>query len=310
MRRVWQWLRLLYDEWQHDNATLMAAAVAFYATFSIGPLLLIIVAIGSLFFNEETARREVVEGTARLVNARTAQAVERIVNAATTGDQKGVTIVGGILLLFGASGVFRQLRLALNLVLDIPDPPEGWVAFLKSRAIAVVMVIGTMLLLLVVMTATATLATIRNFVPEIPAADVAVWRTIEFFVTTVIIAIVFAAILKWVPDVRLGWRHVWKGAAIAAVLFSAGRLLIGLYLGRAAATSIYGAAASLFVALVAIFFAVLVLLLAAEITEILGRRDAEFNEERHRAQMAEGYRARKMQLGEGDERSGERQRAQ
>ncbi|HUP49711.1 MAG TPA: YihY/virulence factor BrkB family protein [Thermoanaerobaculia bacterium] len=285
------WLRNLYDEWQADNATLMAAAVAFYATFSIGPLLLVIISIGSLFFSEEATRDQLVEGTARLVNERAATAVERIVDAATSEDRAGVTLIGGVLLLFGASGVFRQLRLALNLVLDIPDPPEGWKAFLRSRAIAVVMVIGTMCLLAVLMLLTATLNTARSIIPEIPAADVAVWRTIDFAVTTILIAAVFAAILKWVPDVRLRWRHVWKGAAVAAILFSVGRLLIGIYLSRAMTTSMYGAAASLFVALVIIFFTVLVILLAAEITKILGRRDAEFAEERRRAQ--EKHRARK-----------------
>ncbi|HEU4522168.1 MAG TPA: YihY/virulence factor BrkB family protein [Thermoanaerobaculia bacterium] len=277
-------IKKLYREWQNDNATMLAAAVAFYATFSIGPLLLMIVAIGSLFFSEEATRREVVEGTARLVNMRAAKAVERILTAATTGDKTTVTIFSGILLLFGASGIFRQLRLALNLVLDIPDPPEGWVAFLRSRAIAVVMVVGTMVLLVVVMTLTATLTAIRRFVPTIPAVDLTMWRIVDFCVSTLLIAVVFAAILKWVPDVRLRWRHVWKGAAVAAILFSIGRLLLGFYLSRAAATSIYGAAASLFVTLVMIFFAVLVILLAAEITELLGRRDAEFEAERKKAQ--------------------------
>ena len=174
---------------------------------------------------------------------------------------------------------------------------ELYSRFNRSRAIAIVMVIATMLLLLVVMTVTATINMIQRYIPEIPAADVAIWRVVDFAVTTVLIAVVFGAILKWVPDVRLRWRHVWKGALISAVLFSLGRLAIGFYLGRALATSIYGAAASLFVALVAVFFAVLVLLLAAEITEILGRRDAEFEEERKRAQGAEGYQARKNALG-------------
>ena len=297
LKKVWIWLRTLYEEWQRDNASLMAAAVAFYAIFSLGPLLLIIVVIAGMFASEQAVQEEILDATARLVNERTAVAVDRIVDAATTGERGGVTIVGTILLLFGASNVFRQLRLALNMVLDIPDPPEGWRAYLRSRAIAIVMVIATMLLLLVVMTVTATINMIQRYIPEIPAADVAIWRVVDFAVTTVLIAVVFGAILKWVPDVRLRWRHVWKGALISAVLFSLGRLAIGFYLGRALATSIYGAAASLFVALVAVFFAVLVLLLAAEITEILGRRDAEFEEERKRAQGAEGYQARKNALG-------------
>lgn len=272
-----RFLHRLYTDWKDDNAMMLAAAVAFYATFSVGPLLLMIVSLGSIVFDEEATRREIVETTARFVNPRAAQAVGRIIVSATTGDRNTVTVFSGLLLLFGASGVFRQLRLALNIVLDVPDPKEGWIAFFRSRAIAVVMVIATMCLLVVVMSVTATLGMIRQFFPLIPAADIAVWRTVDFIVTALLITGVISAILKWVPDVDLRWRHVWKGAAIASLLFAVGRLLIGLYLGRAMATSIYGAAASLFITLVVIFFAVLLVLLAAEITQLLGARDAEFN---------------------------------
>lgn len=287
-KRTWALLRQVFDEWQSDNATLLAAAVAFYATFSLGPLLLVIVAIGGMFFSEEATQREVIQATARLANERTATAVEKLVQTATSGDRTGVTAVGLVLLLFGASGIFRQLRLALNLVLDIPDPPEGWKAFLRSRLIALVMVIATMCLLVVLVMMTATLSMLRQLIPNIPGADVALWRTVDFLVSTMLVAVVFAAILKWVPDVKLKWRHVWKGAAVAAVLFSVGRLLLSLYLQRAMVTSIYGAAASLFVTLVMIFFAVLVILLAAELTEILGRRDPEFTSEAEKARQAAG----------------------
>ncbi|HUP47828.1 MAG TPA: YihY/virulence factor BrkB family protein [Thermoanaerobaculia bacterium] len=285
-KRALRFLRRLFEAWQRDNATLLAAAVAFFATFSLGPLLLIIITIGGVFFSEETARRELVEGTARLVNQRTAAAVERLVETATAPDRAGVTIVGGILLLFGASGVFRQLRLALNLVLDVPNPPEGWRASFRSRLIAVVMVIATMCLLLLLVALSTTLGALRQIIPTIPAADIAVWRAVEFVAGTAVVGAVFAAIIKWVPDIRLRWRDVWKGAAVAAVLFSTGRIVLGMYLQRAMVTSIYGAAASLFVTLVVIFFAVLAILLAAELTAILCARDPGFNAEQRRAREA------------------------
>ena len=287
-KQTWTLLRQLFEEWQSDNATLLAAAVAFYATFSLGPLLLVIVSIGGIFFSEEATQREVIEGTARLANDRTAKAVAKLVETATAGDRTGVTIAGLVLLLVGASGIFRQLKLALNLTLDIPDPPEGWKAFIRSRLIAVVMVVATMCLLLVLMILTTSLSIAREMVPSIPGADVAVWRTVDFAVSTTLIAIVFSAILKWVPDVKLRWRHVWKGAVAGAVVFSVGRLLLSLYLQRAMVTSIYGAAASLFVTLVMIFFAVLSILLAAELTEILGRRDPEFQSETEKARRTGG----------------------
>ena len=283
-RRSWRVLRELYEEWRNDNATLLAAAVAFFAVFSLGPLLLIIVAAGGMLFSEEAAQREVVQGTARLVNPRAAMAVERLLETVTADEAAGVTVVGIGMLLFGASAVFRQLRVALNLVLDVPNPPEGWRAFVVSRLIAVVMVIGTMCLLGLTVVMTSVLTTMRDIAPNLPAGDVAVWRLIDFAASTLLVAAVFGAILKWVPTMNLRWAHVWKGAVIAATIFSGGRLLLGMYLRGAAAVSIYGAAASLFVALVMVYFGVLLILLAAEITAYLGRNDAEFSAERTRSQ--------------------------
>lgn len=242
----------------------------------------------------EVARREVVDVISRFVNPRTALAVQRLLNAAATGDDPAVTIVSGLLLLAGASGVFRHLRTALNLVLDVPTvEATGWKAAVRERLVAVVMVIVTLVLLVSSVTLTALLANVRKLVPAIPAAHVAVWRTMEVIVTTVLVAAVFAAILKFVPDVRLAWRNVRIAALTAAVLFSVGRYLLGMYLSHTNITTLYGAAASLFVVLVATYFAVVVLFLAAELTEVLARHDEEFTAERARRQDAQQHAPRK-----------------
>jgi membrane protein len=286
-------------EWKHDNATLLAAAVAFYGLFSIAPLLLLIVAISAQFLGAEAAREEAVRVVAQFMNERTAVAVEKLLVAAVDGEDAGVTIVSGVLLLFGASGVFRHLRTALNLVLDVPDDESpGWQAMLRGRVVAVVMVILALPVLIASVVLTATLATIRKYVPTIPAADVALWRGVEIVVTTLILALIVAAVLKFVPDVRLAWRNVAVGSIVAALLFAAGRYALGLYIARTNVTSLYGAAASLFVILVSIFFAVAVLLLAAELTEVLARRDSEFTRDRHRRQAKQGYAPRKDEVDE------------
>ncbi len=282
------------EEWQHDNASLLAAAVAFYATFSIGPLLVLVLTLTAAVIGPDAARREVVDVIARFMNPRTALAVQRLLAPTAAADGTAVTIVSVVLLVGGASAVFRQLRIALNLVLDVPTVESpGWRVMVRGRLLAVAMVIVALALLLSSVALTAVLASIRNFVPEIPAADVAVWRAIEIVVSTLAVAVVFGAVLKFVPNAKLAWRNVRMAALTAAVLFGIGRYLLGLYMSRTNITTLYGAAASLFVILVATYFAVVVLFLAAELTEVLARRDAEFVRDRARRQAEQRHAARK-----------------
>jgi membrane protein len=289
----------VYREWKHDNAPLLAAAVAFYATFSLAPLLVLIVRIAAEVLGPEAARTQVVDVIARFVNPRTAVAVQRLLAPASADDGTGVTIVSGILLLIGASGVFRQLRVALNLVLDVPTvESRDWKTVLRGRLIAVLMVVVTLALLLSSVVLTAVLAAVRNFVPEIPAGDVAIWQLLDMTLTTMLVAGVFAAILKFVPDAKLEWRHVRVAAFAGAVLFGIGRYLLGVYISNTNIASLYGAAASLFVVLVATFFAVLVLFLSAELTEVMARRDSKFTEERARAQAEHDHAQRKPNVPE------------
>jgi len=286
--------RELFREWKHDNASLLAAAVAFYATFSVAPLLVLSLTITAMVLGADAAQREVVEVISRTFNPRTALAVQRLLSPAAADKGMGVTIVSAVLLLAAASGVFRHLRIALNLILDVPTvEAPGWKAAVRGRLIAVVMVIAALALLLGSVALTAVLATVQKFVPAIPAGEIAVWRTVEIVGTTLIVAGVFAAILKLVPDAKLAWRNVRLAAIAAAFLFGAGRYLLGAWLSRTNITSLYGAAASLFVILVATYFAVLVLFLAAELTEVLARRDEEFTDDRAFKQAVQRHTRRK-----------------
>lgn len=286
--------RELFREWKHDNASMLAAAVAFYATFSVAPLLVLSLTIAAMVLGAEAAQREVVEVVARTINPRTALAVKRLLSPAAADDGLTVTIVSTVLLLVAASGVFRHLRVALNLILDVPTvEAPGWKAALRGRLVAVMMVIAALALILGSVALTAVLAIVRSFVPAIAAGEVAVWRTVEIVGTTLIVAGVFAAILKLVPDVKLAWRNVRVAALAAAVLFGAGRYLLGAWLSRTNITSLYGAAASLFVILVATYFAVLALFLAAELTEVLARRDSAFTDDRARKQAVQRHARRK-----------------
>jgi membrane protein len=266
-------LREVWDEWKRDNASLLAGGVAFYAAFSVAPLLVLIISVTRTFVDDEWARAQLLILAGQFLNPRTARAVERLIAPDGNPDGITITIVSGTLLLFGASAVFRHLRVALDLILDVPHVEERkWLRFMRARTFAVVMVIAALLIILLSIALTAALASVREWVPAVPAADIVVWRVVDLITTTVVIAVIFGAIVRFVPHARLPWRNIAEGVGIAAILFSTGRYVLGFYLAGTNVTSVYGAAASLFVVLVAVWFAVIMLFIGAELAKVAARR--------------------------------------
>lgn len=287
LKRSWSGVKRFIKEWSKDNTSLLAAGVAFYATFSLAPLLTLLLFAGSLFLDDAAARQQLVDSAARFFSPRTADAIGRLAVAVQRERSSGITILSVALLIVSASAMFRHLRAALDIVMDVPSSERaGWMRFLLSRAVAVVMVVCVVLFLLMTVVVTSALSAIHEYLPELAAGDIILWRTIDFAVSTLLLAIVFAATLRYVPDVRLQWRHVAKGAATAAICFTIGRYLLALLLSKSHVSSSYGAAASLAIVLVAIYFAALTLFVGAEITELTARRDGEFLREREERRNA------------------------
>lgn len=287
-------VRTFAAEWSGDNASLLAAGVTFYTTFSLAPLLALVVSLGAHLLGEQSAQQELVESIARFVSPRTAEAVGRITAAVAAERSSGMTIVSAAVLLVAASAVFRNLRAALDVVMDVPEEAgRGWLQPLISRVIAVLMAVAIIVFLVLTVITTSALAVIRQFVPELPAGDLALWRAVDLGVSTLMIAVLFAVTLRYVPDVRLKWRHVGIGAGLAALLFSSARFALALYLSRSDLESSYGAAASLAIVLIAVYLAVLALFAGAEVTELVARRDAAFLADREQRRAEEGKPARK-----------------
>lgn len=284
--------REFWREWQHDNAMLLAAAVAFYATFSLAPLLLILLKIGAVLLGREAARAKLLEFVSDVVSAKAAAATDRVIEAAS-GDGTGTTVVSVVILIVSASAVFRYLKLALNVVLDVPTKEErGLYRIVRKRLVATVIAIAAILLLVGALGATAAIEWLAENAPG-ALQWAPFWSALRLLLTFVVLATGFAAILKFVPDMDLRWRHVAIGSALAAVVFSGGQLLIASYLARSSLTTAYGAAGSFILLLVYIYFTVAVLFAAAELTEVLARNDAEFRHERQLAQDEEDHVPRK-----------------
>jgi membrane protein len=265
------WLVLLKDaaaNWVKHKDARQGAALAYYSMFSLGPLMVIAIAISGLVFGQEAVRGEVGSQLKGLLGDVGAQAVEAML-AGASKPQQGIvaTVLGMGTLLFAAVGVVVQLKDALNTVWEVEPPKNGGIwPFVRTylASLAGVLAVGFLLLLSPLLT-TALSAGGKYFASYLPgSALLIVGSLVSFGVITLLSAMMF----KWLPDIPVKWRNVWLGAAITAVLFEIGKFLIGLYIGKQALESTYGAAASLVVLLIWIYYSSQIVLMGAEFTQV------------------------------------------
>lgn len=263
-----------FKQWGEDKVSRLAAALAYFTVFSIAPLLIIAISVAAIFFGEEAARGQIVDQIQGLMGQEGAAAVESMIaNANQVQGGLIATVIGIVTLLFGASGVFGQLQDALNTIWEVaPKPGQGVINFIRSRFLSFGMVLIIAFLLLVSLVISATVAAAGTYVAGLSPGLAVLWESINFLVSFGVITLLFAAIYKVLPDVKIAWGDVWIGAAVTALLFTIGRTLIGLYLGNAAVGSAYGAAGSLVVLLVWVFYSAQILLFGAEFTQVYTRR--------------------------------------
>jgi membrane protein len=263
-----------FAEWKEDNVPVLAAALAYYTVFSLAPLLLIAIAIAGAVFGEEAARGELVRQIQGLVGKEGAEAVQAMIQNASKPNNGGAiaTIIGVILLLFGASGVFGQLQSALNTIWEVkPKPGQGIRSFLVSRFLSFAMVLVIGFLLLVSLVLSSVLAAVSHFFDNLMPGLPILGQVINFLISFGVITVLFASIYKFLPDVEIPWKNLWVGAAVTAVLFNLGKLAIGLYLGNSSVGSAYGAAGSLVVVLIWVFYSAQILLIGAEFTQVYSK---------------------------------------
>lgn len=258
-----------------DRGPQQGAAIAYYTALSLSPLLVVVVGIAGLAFGQEAARGEIVVQLREAIGTEAAAFIEQLVlQSASPAHGIVATTIAIVLLFVGASGVFSQLQSSLNSIWKVPGvESEGGVwSFVKERLLSFLLVCGTAFLLLVSLVVTAILAGISSRIDDwLPGMDVLA-RILDFVLNFALTAALFAMIFKWLPQARLAWRDVSIGAGTTAVLFSLGRFLIGLYLGRTAVGSPYGAAGAFVVLLVWIYYSAQILLFGAELTFVYAER--------------------------------------
>jgi membrane protein len=269
-------LKQTVSEWLEDQVPQLGAALAYYTVFSLAPLVLLLLAVvGFIFHNDPAgAWRKMTEQMSYFLDK---SAVDVVANIAQTASQpnKGMTatIIGILLALFGASGVFGQLQIALNTIWGVKAKPgAGIVGFIRSRFLSFAMVAGVCFLLLVSLVFESLLKGFSHYIQAILPGGIVIALVVYSIFDLAVVVLLFALIFKFLPDVKIQWRDVWIGALMTAIFFAIGKWALGLYLGSGAAASAYGAASSLITLLLWIYYSSQILLFGAEFTQVYAAR--------------------------------------
>lgn len=257
-----------WNGWNKDNATRLGAALAYYTVLSLAPLLLVVITIAGFVFGRQAVEGQIMYQISGMVGPEGGQAIQTMLRNAAFNQTTGIwaSILGLLTLLFGASAVVIELRGSLNKIWHVKEK-EGVKALVKQRSYAFGIVVGAGFLLLVSLVVSAGLQAAGKFVGSMLPIPAAVMEVINIAISLVIITGVFAFIFKFLPEVHLKWSDVWLGAAFTAVLFTIGKTLIGLYLGKAGFGSTFGAAGSLVVVLVWVYYSAQIFFFGAEFTK-------------------------------------------
>jgi membrane protein len=280
-------------DWVEDKAPRLGAALAYYTVFSIAPLIVIVIAIGGLWFGKEAAQAQIFGQLAGLVGEQGAQAISGMLQAANKPHEGMIaSSLAIITLLFGATGVFIQLQDALNTIWEVkPKPGRGVWGFIRQRLLSLAMVFGIGFLLLVSLVLSAALAAAGKwFEGALPGGE-EIWQILNFVLSFAVVAALFTLMFKYLPDVKIAWRDVWLGGVLTALLFTIGKFALGMYLGRSSVSSAYGAAGSLVILLLWVYYSAQILFLGAEFTQVYANRFGKKLEPAANAMWAPGQKA-------------------
>ncbi|MBC7774951.1 MAG: YihY/virulence factor BrkB family protein [Phycisphaerae bacterium] len=270
----WNLLRLAVQEFIVDNGLKFSASLSYYTLFSMAPMLIIVIAIGSILLGKEAAEGYLYQQFEGLIGKLGAlQLQEMIKNVRISGDTPWVTVVGVITLFLGATGVFIEIQDSINSIWSIKAKPKrGWVRFLFTRIVSFSMVVGIGFLLMVSLVLSAALSMLDGWLATNISAFVWLAFIISNLVSTGVVMLLFAVIFKVLPDAQIKWRDVMIGAFFTAVLFLIGKYLINLYLSRSSTVSAYGAAGAVVLIILWVYYSAIILYLGAEFTKVYANK--------------------------------------
>jgi len=257
--------------WVRDKCPQLGAALAYYAVFSLAPLVVVLVGIfGLIYGSSEQAREKILEQLRYFLDPSGLDVVKNIAISVSQPTASALaTAIGLLVALFGASGIFGQLQDALNTIWSIrPKPRRELWSFIRARFLSFAMVGGISFLLLLSLIIEGSLHALHDYLQMTIPEGHYLGLTVFYLFDLGSIVMLFAMLFRYLPDAKIAWRDVWIGAILTAVLFLMGKFLFGLYLGSGAAGSAYGAASALVTLLLWVFYSAQIFLFGAEFTKV------------------------------------------
>jgi membrane protein len=273
----WPFLKSVIVSWFNDRCLSMGAAIAYYAAFSLAPLLILVIAIAAVAFGREAAQGAIVGQLGALIGLEGAAALEAMIaNAGRSGSGWLANLVGVGALLLAATGAVGEIQSSLNVIWKAEPSKESTIqAFLRRKLLSYSFVVVMGFLLMVSLVLSAALAAAGDeLAARVPGLDILLMAA-NFIVSLAVVTAIFATVYKLLPDTPIAWRDVWLGAGVAALLFSFGKFLIGAYIGSSAIASTYGAAAALVIILLWVYYTSQILLFGAELAHERAKRRKE-----------------------------------
>ena len=270
----WTLIQQTVEAWIDDYAPSMGAALSYYTVFSLAPMLLIVISVAGLVFGDEAARGEIFNQLRGLMGADAAKTIEDLLTSVSE-PREGVaaTTIGIVLLLIGATSVCGELQDALDRIWRAParDRSGGLLGLVRARLLSFGMILGVAFLLIVSLVLSAVVAALGRWWSGAFGGWEVLAQSVNIVLGFVVTTGGFAMIYKLMPRVKVQWRDVWLGATVTALLFTIGRVLIGVYIGKSGIASGFGAAASLIVIFIWVYYSAQIFLLGAEFTWIYAR---------------------------------------
>lgn len=261
-----------FKGFSEDNGLKLSASLAYYTLFSIGPLLLLLLSLVSIFYGQEATEGKIFYQLNGLLGADAAKQVQEIIKNISLSGQTNFTLVIGIItLIIGATSIFIEIQDSLNMVWKLKaKPKKGWLQFLKNRLLSSSLIISLGFLMLISLVVNGVIEAMVGWLGNYFAGDFSATLLIvlNLIVTFIVVTLLFGILFKFLPDAKIKWKHVRTGALFTAILFMIGRYLIGLYITYSATATTYGAAGSVIIILVWIYYSAVILYLGAEFTQV------------------------------------------
>ena len=260
-----------FNGFSDDKGLKLSASLAYYTVFSIGPLLLLLMSLASIFFGHQAIEGKVFGQLNGLLGSSAAKQIQEIIkNVQFSGKTNFALFISVLTLIIGATSLFIEIQDSLNIIWKLKaKPKKGWVQFIKNRLLSSSLIISLGFLLIVSLIVNGAIEVLMDRLGILfGSATAVIMIIINLVITFIVITVLFSIIFKFLPDAKIKWKHVRTGAIFTAILFMIGRYLIGLYIQKTGTESTYGAAGSIVIILIWIYFSSVILYLGAEFTQV------------------------------------------